>query len=211
MKNKKFFNLDQVNRYLNDCVIRFEGEPIYISGVDTGRHGKNFQLFYYKLGDDSREQKTILSDNSGIDMNPVPLGLLSLKSSPKDRYSTSMLERIPYRQYKIGLTRGNFKQRYVHPDYSMKYGASTSGLLLSKELRDTILGNYPSYTEAYKASKDNGTVVAFSRRFSIVNDKLYFKGRQVPVGEANSKLPKLSDEAFFLKEILEEDFKNANY
>lgn len=212
MKNKKFFNLDHAIRYLNESIIRFEGEPIYVFSIDSGRHSKNFMLYYYKVGDPDRTHKYILSDNSSIDMNPVPLGMLSLKASPKDKFSTGYIERTPLRQYKIGLSRGNFKHKYVHPKYSMKYGSSVSNLLLSTELRDTIMGEYPAYKEAYKSAKDQGNIVAFSRRFAVgQDDKLYYKALQVPVGVAKSGSPTLDDDAFFLKEVLEEDFKNANY
>jgi hypothetical protein len=206
MKNKKFFNLDQALRYLSESVITFKGKPIYVYGIDTGRYGKNFQLFYYDVGEG--EPKTVLSDNTDIDMNPVPLGLTAIKDRLTE-YSSGMVTRMALRSYKIGLTRQNVNIANCNPKATARYKNRYADFMCSKELRDTVLGNYPKYSECLKASQEGGTTLAFSRRFAVSQDQLFYKALGVPVGLAKKSGPELDENCFFLKEALEEDFKNA--
>lgn len=208
MKNKKFFNLDQAIRYLGETVISFKGKPIYIYGIDSGRHGKNFELFYYNVGDDDKKGKIILSDHSDIDMTPIPLGLMSNKSKMSE-HNSGWVVRQPLRLYKIGLSRSNVKIENVEPHHTGRYRSHYSDFMLSKELRDTVAGDYPTYKECLKTSANDGNVLAFSRRFAVLGDKLYYKALGVAIGEAAPSGPSLDENCFFLKEALQEDFKNA--
>lgn len=207
MKNKKFFNLDQAIRYLGETVITFKSKPIYIYGIDTGRHSKNFELHYYDVGDDEHKSKFILSDNSDIDMTPVPLGLMSNKSNMK--HSCGMVMRMPLRMYKIGLNRSNVRVENTVPSLNARYRSRNSELLTSKELRDTVAGDYPRYSECFKASAKDGNALAFSRRFAVCGEQLYYKALGVAVGGAKPSGPSLDENCFFLKEALEEDYRNA--
>jgi hypothetical protein len=207
MKNKKFFNLDQAIRYLGETVISFKGKPIYIYALDAGRHSKNFELYYYDVGDEDRKQKWILSDHSGIDMTPVSLGLMSTKSNMK--HSSGMVARMPVRMWKIGLNRSNVRIDNTVPEITARYRSRYADFMLSKELRDTVVGDYPSYEECYKVSAKDGNVLAFSRRFAVHAESIYYKALGVPVGDAKASGPKLYKDCFFLKEALEEDTKHA--
>ncbi len=202
MKHKKFYNLEHANRYLTNSVIMINNKPAYIMDVVAGVPRKNFVMNFiyvedYIKGKNSRDKA--FTDQAEVDMNPVPLGLVPNVGV------TYAIYRNPARRWKVGLSSENIDAMgLIDPPKAFNYG----NLLLSKDLVETIKGNYPTFNVAVdKAEEDSRRLIAFSRNFAIgQGDKLFHRHYpRVNVGVIKQRKPVLKDEAFFLAEVLKED------
>lgn len=202
MRNKKFFDLNQAHRYLSDCIIRLGEEPIRIIKIDPGVTTKNFILTYSPVT--KNEGNYIYSDNAEIDMNPFPLGWLSVNEKSGWRDSV-VLSRTPLRDWKIGL---NVKNLHIATVESWGYEVlpRAKDLLWSEQFLDTVKGNYLPLEKAIALShKWNGKGIPFSRRFAVNGNNLHYYMYHEAIGEIKKDRPVLSENAFFLEEVLKED------
>jgi hypothetical protein len=201
MKTRSFYDLDQAFSYLTNSVIRVGGKAVMVTGVLPGDQGH--VLNFYRLDDGRKKNDYILHNAPEVDMEPVPLGLLSIddKSSYTD---TVMCSRSPRRLWKVGLTYETLCTNVVHEERH-NYTPSIN-VLQSKELGRTIEGSYPVYAAAKELVGKKNRLVAFSRRFAVDKDDLYYQTYQVPVGMAEKDRPSLLPEFDFLQQVLEEDF-----
>lgn len=198
MRQKKFFNVEHAQRYLPNSIIRLKGIPIYVGHVEGGGKRGSLRLTYNYLGDP--DSSFIYLPNKDVNMNPVPLGFINLKSG------TFYICRCPIRAWKIGLSANNIRIfRAVGSPNTIWNLGERQEVLMSKEMEDTILGRYPSYREAVDTSEKEGRLVAFSRSFGCLEGKtLVYKFLEDPVGTCNRLQPKLSEGYQFLDKVLEE-------
>ena len=205
MKNKVFWDEQHAKLYLNNSVIRYKNLPIFIQDIQEvlGKNNK-FKVIYNILGQD--EAKILFLPNKNIDMNPVPLGFLN------SNVTSWYISRIPVRNWKIGLNHKSFSYSIALSNHQRNRKEERELFELrvdSKELKNCILGKYPSYRRS-REKVDNGERIcyAFSRRFAIHKKGLIYKCFNDPVGKLYiNRLPVLLDKYEFLAEILEEDLK----
>lgn len=207
MKHRTFYNKEHAQRYLIHSIIMLGDMPVRVVGVTSGKAQKNFNLEWESL--DKKESGWVFSDYEDINMQPVPLGMQAHEEDSKQAVPY-YISRTPARAWKIGLSEDNIKQSYIVNDAS-KYGKGIrfGDMLYSPSLANTIMGKYPTLSEAVDlATKVNG-IKAFSRQFAVSGEgDLYFKTYGVPVGKLDkNKKPVLNEQAFFLKELLEQVVK----
>ena len=192
MKNKNFYDEHHAKMYLVDSIIRYKNKPIFIQDIQKTEQG--YKLTYNYLGNLDFQMAFI--PNKDINFNPVPLGFLN-----KDK-KAYYISRIPCRIWKIGLC---FKNMSVFNilDHNIKIKINVD----SKEINNTIIGKYPSYDKSYEfIRKEKVNCIAFSRRFVICKNGLFYKTNIETIGFLNNP-PELHNKFKYLTEVLEEDLK----
>lgn len=208
MKTPAFYDLDYAVMYLNNTIIRLSDKPIYIQEIKHGtKKNSEFILRYSELGKMHRKKdyKTVNLAHPKLNMDPVKLGWLAVDK--KSKKPCVYLSRIPNRTWHIGLCNSNYTYCYDQKERELTGLNSLRGIsfFLSRELKNTIMGVYPSFKEAYDFSKEDGKMYAFSRRFAVYQDKLFYKYIKEPVGEVVDGQPILTSGSFYLNEVLKED------
>lgn len=203
MKDKDFWNREQAQSYLGGSVVRYKSDPIYIYEVTHTRAGK-YTAHFLPLGITDRE--FIHADVSELDLNPVPLGLVNFREYGRNFCVSTY--RKPLRQWKIGLSRNNM---IIRPGQFDKNDFRDS-LLQGKDLRKTILNEFPSYEEALHKVVDEGEEgMAFSRRFAVKkktkHSYLFHNLHENSVGKIIDRDIRLDDKYQYLSESLEEDLR----
>ena len=184
MRNKDWYDYNHAKMYLYHSIIRMGPIPIYVFDVNNDRI-----ITYCKLRT-RQEQKTIELYDPKINMVPVSLGFVNWKNV------VYCITRRPVRKWRVGLT-GENSYTYQYPNIHV---IRSSSLFFTKALEDTIMGNFPSYQNVL----DKKTLKkAFSRRFAIINDEIYYNMLKVPIG--NTRPYVLYRPFEYLKQILEED------
>ena len=198
---REFYNYSQAEMYLLDSVIRFSGEPVvvsYMEGEDEGE-GDGINCCLKKLTQRTASYERVSIYDYRIDMSPVPLGYVNWK-----RYgevSILIAYRVPLRMWKVGLTSNNLALRGImHGDT----GESSSTVINSKALSNTIKGNFPSLDKCIQEEQPQ----AFSRRFAILNKKLWFAQLSSPIGEIIGGELSLIPQYAFMSEALRQDVEN---
>jgi hypothetical protein len=206
MKTRDFDSLKRASAYLTGSVIRLGKTPIYIQQVTEGKNKKtSYVLKYNEVG--SKEVHTVNLGHPKINMNPVKLGWLSCR--PGSVYYSGYLSRRPNRTWHVGLCMNNtqiaqtYDNGYMLPCSNYK---SPGFFMFSKELRDTILGKYPSFEEAKSyASKEKGRFWPFSREWAIYDEKVFYKYISHSVGKLENGNVVLNEPAStVLMEVLNE-------
>lgn len=210
MKHKDFYDYKHVYDYLQGSVIRVANDPVMIAEVRQPNPDKpkDITLVYRSLGVTSGH-KSIAVDDDAIDLNPVPLGMLSvdresIEYGPKTSF---YLQRIPVRKWKIGLTVQNTSYQSPWQDRE-QFDLSMGYLFNSRELVRTIKGRYIDLDDAIKLAQEfPGRNVAFSRRFCVNGDNLLCRNIGIPVGKVMSRSVVLDDDFVYLKQVLDEDLQ----
>lgn len=204
MKNRDFYNLADAKRFLEKGVIQLEKRPIYVLSILAGKNKKSkFVMKYRELGvGKAEEEKTSTLSNPKLDMTPVPLGWLSV--TDKSKMAGVYLTRQPRRMQRIGFCQENTTMHTNHVVHKKRVPQVTAMFYTSKELRNTILGRYPTVEHAIEWGK-TGEIYPFSRNFAIANDKLFYRYFPTPVGVVMEGKLCLHDTSGPLKELLKED------
>lgn len=208
MKNKIFYDIQHAHRYLRNCIIRYKDRPIYVADVQPYK-GKIYRIIYYSVGDKLKELDVINTNDEHLCFDPVPLGLCNTYYNKK--YTCYFTSRIPARMWKIGLNKQNLSSSTIHPQFS-RNPVFISKILNSRELKNTIQNKYPSLNKIMQrlSDSDPDNHIAFSRNFAMSHNKLFFQNYG-EVGKINNNTEiKLFEECSFLKEMLQEDLRNAN-
>lgn len=199
MKTKTFFDISQAESYLRGSIIRYNGIPCMIVGVNRSKENKNSYVVHLEhLGSSHLIENVEITDEN-IDFNPVPLGFINIEKHDL----TYKGLRYPSRQWKVGLCRQTLK---VSPLLKGLPSISRDSLINSSSLAKTITGEYPSLATAIDTikNKQESTCVAFNRRFAIYKDELYHLLHKECVGHYNSKgVIKLRKPYEFLQETLD--------
>ncbi len=173
---------------LQSCIIRVGGDPIWVDNIEH-LAARSFRLQYHLLG--NGRFHVIYWGDDAIDYKPVPLGYVNYRSS------VMLVERLPMRQWKLGLARSNSKIQTWHDQRCVDPGA----VLDSKAMASCIMNKYPSMTKV-KKDMDGKQVGAISRDFLLRTDgKLYHRH----CGKVGTHTPKLRlyDKYFYLQQQLD--------
>lgn len=208
MKHKDFYDFKHAYDYLQGSIVRVANEPVMIVEVRCPNPDKPkyIELVYRPLGVTSGH-KSVAVDDEAVDLNPVPLGLMSvdresIEYGPKTSF---LLQRVPVRKWKIGLNSQNISYVDPWPD-KQTFDLSMGYLFNSRELVRTIKGRYLDLDDAIKLSREfPGRSVAFSRRFCVNTDKLLCRNLGLPVGDVMGKGVALHDDFIYLTQVLDED------
>jgi hypothetical protein len=195
MQTKEFYDLQHAKSYLQGSIIRYRKRPIYITRLEQGKGERDYLIKYLSIGDIYKEAEPKIGNfpDDAFDLNPVPLGMVNIPGG-----AVYYVERMPVRQWKIGLTSNNARsQRLI----AGEVGVDHRHLIHSKEMDKTIRGKYPKVPDILRAMHPSA---AFSRRFAIHNGKLLYRTRG-QVGNIVRGQLRLNDKFFFLKEVLMED------
>lgn len=199
---KTFYNREQAYNYLVGTVVRVKGKPAYVMQVDYKDDDEEDLLVSYELLPGPSKMQYIEIDDPDFDMTPVDLGYLSINNKPK--HYTGWCARYPARKWKIGLCPQNLLVTQL-PGY--RHAWDKNALILSEELRRTIMNEYPDCKKAISWSKEIKQPVAFSKRFAVDEKSLFHSFHQVPVGIVDGWSVELNEDMEFLKEALEEDVR----
>ena len=203
MKYTGFHDLGQMRSYLRRCIIRVGKEPVYVEEVMTGRNtvGNHiYKIHYRKLGP-GENIRTVSLKSKRVNFAPVPLGFVNIEND------CLILSRRPARMWKIGLSENNMDLSPVAGKTRVNW--SYADVIHSTGLRDTILGDFPTYKSALATVNDSElyTTIAFDRHFAIQKKKkslslIYYKF-DLTVGRCNKERPRLHTGYGFLKEHLD--------
>jgi len=184
-----YLSLHDAKMRLDDTLIRYKGEPIYVITVDQPRVNYILTVSYLRT---LIEAKVSLKDKD-IDLSPVPLGNMNHEGNV---YFTS---RAPHRVWKQGLSRDTFMCKSMVHGY---VGINVN----CKALVNTINNEYPSLKESCRMIAEGVMVsCAFSRNFSLIDKrKIVFRSKLV-IGVLSKDMIyfELEDKFLYLKEHLQ--------
>lgn len=201
-----FGGVETARQRLQDCIIRYDGKPVYVESVGYDRQERiQAKLFFL---DQKTPRKSVLLTDDLLDDEPVSLGLI------EDNRHMYILSRGPIRTYKVGLSTSNASVTYYHKGAGTPQPIRpTSSILIGYGTYRAIVNKYQAYEEAMGQFGFNPNIDGdaygkpFSRDFGIVpgkkNEPLLFHRFAGVVGECG-KTPTLQDEFFYLRETLEE-------
>lgn len=155
--------------YLMPLPYRPSGWP---SNVEGFRHGSKEQGEYLdnwmKENKDNRMLRKNMNSPKFNKFRPFPLGMIN------ERGVANFLQRQPQRTRESGLSRNSILQTNISLD-GTGYEGPRQSAIETEEMRDCILGIYPSYAECITQLKkpDVGNFsVAFNRNFAIIRGPL---------------------------------------
>ena len=166
-------DVDFIAGRLNNSIVSYNNEPVSVGKVYKDKKGD-------VLADILDLNDTPYSgvDIDQLDCRPVKLGFINFTTSDC-RY----LSRIPHRAWRQGMT----------VDNTLNYGIDLWRYRLN--LRDTILGNYPTFAVA----NTKKYFTAFHRDFAVKKNLILYKDIGI-IGE----LGKLDPRFTYLDEYLQE-------
>ena len=192
---KGFYDISHMNNYLSKSLIRIQEEPIWVNGVVEGddRTGKVVPKIKYKLIATGRPG-TINLYSKRVNLDPVRLGFVNVLDNDQPSGVVARACRMPARMWKIGLSPNNLVLDHVPYEAGMfRMRIGRDNILASKSLRNTVLGIFPSFTEALATTRaypaDQFMGVAFNRKFCLINTAegvvLYYYHFPIPVGRVS--------------------------
>jgi len=195
--------------YMKGVVIRLKDEPIVITDVKPAKNKKGGFILRYRDKETGIKGK-IKSCNikhPKLEMLPVPLGFLPTTKDSK--WHCTYIQRIPNRTWHVGLCQSNMRQ-YANENLEYAPGVSmpiaSVSFFISDEFNNLVKGKYISPGVAMTLAKEQpARAWAFSRRFMIFKDQVYYKYFRDPVGQVKNWDINLFPEASFLKETLADD------
>lgn len=173
-------DIEFIQGRLVNTIISHNGEPHVVANVISKKP------YVYLLVTPLDETKPIAQVNiDKVDFRPVSLGFINFPFNDC-RY----LSRIPHRAWKQGLTNNNITNHGIDV------------FRHKQELRNTIIGNYPTFAEANKKQ----VFTAFHRDFCVKNNIIAYKD----IGEVatyNAGKFTMVPRYFYLQEYLHEVLK----
>jgi hypothetical protein len=206
VKHKEFYDLKHAYDYMAGTIVRVGGEPVYVQEVRDPNENSKFQMIYRHLDRNGSFDKIGLMDDA-VDLNPVPLGMLSIDQTSLEYGArvSWMLQRTPSRRWKVGLCSQNMQPFYPYPDYN-NWDFNQGYIMNSPELVRTVRGEYPSFGEAAKLAQSYPQrCIAFSRRFCVFDSSLLYKTLGSPIGDIIKGQAVLRDDYLYLSQVLNED------
>lgn len=208
LKGDKYENAEEVRFRLENTVVMYDRQPVYISRVevpDAEDKGEIARVYFYDLplkGAGLKETRKFLSSKK-FDLAPFPMGYVNHNGQ------ASFVTRNPVRQNKQGLVAATTIITNIKGQKSEEIGFND--LLRSQGFVDMVNGNYPSFKEAGESlgNKDHSSV-AVSRMFAFVIDHelealyLLHKGIRCGLALKNDRALKVPPKFHFLKEEMEE-------
>ena len=158
-------DIEYIRGRLVDTIVRYGDEPVMIDAISPSRG--RFMVTCTYLKDDVQEVYPL----SQFNLESAPLGYINAHGEAN--YCVRKPMRHDWRQ---GIRAANLT--FVSGDDT---DHSKEVDLPLRPLRDTIVGEYPSFKEAQRRLKEDGdNLVAFSRDFALGKDKtIHYKGSKV--------------------------------
>jgi len=210
MRDYRFYNTAQMNSYLNNSVIRVDSEPAYVSeGYNTSSGQARIEYCFLGIKKEPKN-KNVHIYSKNVDLSPIPLGFMN--NNMDGREQISVINRRPSRNWKIGLSDININ--IFNPIKYLGYTPSPINelLIISENLRRTIMGLYPVFEQALKDLEKGPfpNSIAFARHFCLEKKskkeeiKLWYYKYDKFVGFVDEAHPILNQQFHFLAEHLEE-------
>lgn len=204
MSTKDFFSSADANRYLSQSLVMYDNEPVWVL-----ESSEDMTFSIYSTSSKTKQVKQInyLDNKNKFNFTPVPLGFVNRYEEGEDAV---VLERIPLRRWKIGLSASNI---VVTSPLQDEQGTMPS-LIYSPFLANTIKGIFPSVKEILSELKHKDILIAFSRNFAVMSGSgdLYYKykilGVRKPIGTIDQEGNfNLDEDVIYLKEKLKNDLR----
>lgn len=179
--------VEDIDQLFSKSIVRYKGLPVYCFGPDAE---KRLRCQFIHTKEEIKE----FPDSPDFDFKPIPLGMFNSNNS------CCFLQRIPKRQYKIGLTSDSISGVYAEQVHADKLLLEVRKAF-SLNLFNTFTGNYPSIEEVL--AKEKG-VTAFSRVFAISHDgELFYKAVKVGMINGENGKPIFTNSKKYLHKIWE--------
>lgn len=190
----KYEHLEDAVMRLKNTIVRYKGEPVYITDLRNGTKDEIFRVYFKPLPmRDAFEPRKVVLDKNGrpafaddveeerkyisskfFDIAPFKLGYVNREKG------AVYCARLPNRVQKQGLSSENFTAKA--PD-----GFNFNSFLNCKGVLDMVNGKYPTLQEAQRQlAEKKSPLVAFSREFAISRDEIlgnlyhvFYKGDKV--------------------------------
>lgn len=215
----KYEALEDARMRLKGTVVRYKGDPVYITEITPGNADEIHRVYYKEVPFNApkpkpfRNMEEIVADaeldaakrkyisSKFFDIEPFRMGYVN---SP-NRNGAFFCSRLPNRIQKQGLCGENFR---AMDNFGVMVDFNT--FLNTKEVLEMINDRYPTFNQAL-AGLNKVPSVAFSRNFALVKDAvipdllyLYHKGEKVGMYNSATKFVSLGVKFQCLKESLNE-------
>ena len=202
--NIEYDSLEEVTMRLGSTIVRYDGEPVYVSNVSMGDDGVPrihiLPLPVKTMNDYDEvraEPKTLrkVVNSRHFDFEPFLLGYANLA-----KWGAIFLTRAPVRKFKQGLNSGNLVN---------DKGVNFKTLMADEGFKQALKNEYPTLGEAVSKAKAKSITVAFCRELAVSSRELgYFileyKGTECAFSEDGSVF-KLPEQFQYLKQVLLEN------
>jgi len=201
--NIDYDSYEEVHMRLQGTVVRYDGEPVYVSNVTQGDDGvprihiMNLPVILNgreEVNEDNKVTRKVVNSRH-FDFEPFLLGYANLK------YGACFLSRAPVRKYKQGLSSGNLTD--AQGRLSFKAALADPGF------KDALKNEYPPRSVATEMAKDKSITVAFCREFAVEYNSLgyfllHYRGAPCAFSE-DGYVFKLPEQFKYLSEVLQEN------
>ena len=171
---------------LSGSIVRYNSEPVWVQNVNEDCIATTEHIIT------GIQQNVPMRD---LNLEPIPLGYCNWTIP-------TYVTRLPQRSWKQGFRSGNM------------YCLGHPGSISSESFYNMVKGIYPTIDYALDfLSCDDRKGMAFSRKFSILNNKvrgflLMYKNREVGTVLGNNGKPELKNKFTYLQEALEQEIYN---
>lgn len=191
---KCMYSGGDIKKYLDDCFIRYDGVPYYASVDGTRVHLVDLET--------KTTVKIVGGDDPLLDISSIRPNWVNI-----NRDFCVFIKRFPYRRWKQGLCISNIMIKELRPSKSSSNHVDKNDLL-TKAFKDSLLGKYPSYEEAFKSITSKERIsVAISDQIAMERDagtiRFYFNDYVVGVMELPSKVVLVKKDNYSWIAILE--------
>ncbi len=210
-----FSDVDHAAGYLNGSIVRWDGQPTYVHTISRVRDTPKLQLLVNHAPLSVGAERTDAIHK--LDFSPMNIGMYNV--SIKDQFREAIwMERIPARRWKVGVTKSGLRHVPVRTEADniwwsvLKEGGGFKAWNLNRDMIRMLMKDYPKYDEVMEqVRKYTRMSVAFSANFAVMaqGNKLMYRRHPEPVGKCRALGPDLQVKYKFLKEILQEDLRNA--
>lgn len=201
MKTKTFWDIGHANAYLAGSIVTFQGQGFFINEVVPNKNSTSYSIIG-RLGNINGKSLTVKYPDKDIDLTPPKLGMFPFLIDGIGELIK--VERIPSRQWKIGLTSSNIAVAPIGKEGRRASGKQT--VVVSDEMFMVIENKYPSIktTMAYISS---GMIpgCGISHHFALTPGQLYYRYQIPPVGTFSSRGIELLPEFSYLRELFNKE------
>lgn len=202
----KYESIEDARMRLKGTVVLYQGDPVYVTGIEPGRGGDDiFRVYASKLPynrlnvdlDDNGVRKYISSKH--FDIGAFKMGYVNSEEG------AFFCRRLPTRQQKQGLSVDTFQATYCNGQ-----PVSFQTFLTIPEVPAMVHNIYPLYEECLHLIKTKKTYcIAFSREFALgrskeVDELVYLEHKGDVVGATMGGPLVLGNKFHCLKERLSE-------
>ena len=164
--------VEDMRTFWKGCVCLYNGDPVLVISVGN-KDGGGFpaQIKRLKTGE---IEKILIDDDRVLQPPDSRLGFVNLNGL------VIYTSRAPVRRFMMGINDGNLKSRKLIDYFRYERGEIHTLSTSSMEFYRTLVGDYPTLTQAVEQVKTFGGACAFDRQFAVCEEKyVYYKDRKV--------------------------------